>query len=82
MRRLTLTLRAIDGCALADVLGAVRLVEGGDQRYIAIDGKTMRASKHRDGDATHVLSAFCAGLQSILGNEASRGPRAWRFPMR
>ncbi len=30
------TLRAIDGRALADVLGAVRLVEGGDQRHIAI----------------------------------------------
>ena len=32
----------------------------------------MRA-KDGDGHATHVLSAFCAGLQSILGNEASRG---------
>jgi len=53
--------------------GAVCLVEGGDQRHIAIDGKTMRASKDGDGNATHVLSAFCAGLQSILGNEASRG---------
>ena len=39
----------------------------------AIDGKTMRASKDGDGHATHVLSAFCAGLQSIHGNEASRG---------
>jgi hypothetical protein len=70
---LTETLRAIDGRALADALGAVCLVEGGDQRHIAIDGKTMRASKDGDGNATHVLSAFCAGLQSILGNEASRG---------
>ena len=70
---LTETLRAIDGRALADALGAVCLVEGEDQRHIAIDGKTMRASKDGDGNATHVLSAFCAGLQSILGNEASRG---------
>jgi hypothetical protein len=70
---LTETLRAIDGRALADALGAVCFVEGGDQRHIAIDGKTMRASKDGDGNATHVLSAFCAGLQSILGNEASRG---------
>lgn len=70
---LTETLRAIDGRALADALGAVCLVEGGDQRHIAIDGKTMRASKDGDGNATHVLSAFCAGLQSILGTEASRG---------
>ena len=66
-------LRAIDGRALADALGAVCQVEAGDQRHIAIDGKTMRASKDGDGNATHVLSAFCAGLQSILGNEASRG---------
>ena len=70
---LTETLRVIDGRALADALGAVCLVEGEDQCHIAIDGKTMRASKDGDGNATHVLSAFCAGLQSILGNEASRG---------
>jgi hypothetical protein len=62
------------------VLGAACFTEGEDQRHIAIDGKTMRASKDADGHATHVLSAFCAGLQSILGNEASRGPRAWRLP--
>jgi len=67
---LTETLRVIDGRALADALGAVCLVEGEDQCHIAIDGKTMRDG---DGNATHVLSAFCAGLQSILGNEASRG---------
>ena len=33
----------------------------------------MRASKDGDDHATHRLSAFCAGLQSIFGNEASRG---------
>jgi hypothetical protein len=38
---LTETLRAIDGRALADALGAVCLVEGGDQRHIAIDGMSM-----------------------------------------
>lgn len=70
---LTETLRAIDGRALAQALGAACCAEGEDQRHIAIDGKTMRASKDGDGHATHVLSAFCAGLQSILGNEASRG---------
>ena len=59
-------------CAGAGV-GAACCAEGEDQRHIAIDGKTMRASKDGDGHATHVLSAFCAGLQSILGNEASRG---------
>ena len=33
----------------------------------------MRASKDGEGHATHVLSAFCTGLQSVLGTEASRG---------
>jgi hypothetical protein len=70
---LTETLRGIDGQALALVLGSVDLGESADPWHIAIDGKTMRASKDSDGNATHVLSAFCAGLQSILGNEASRG---------
>ena len=73
---LTETLRAIDGRALADALGAVCFVEGGDQRHIAIDGNTMRASKDGDGNATHVLSAFCAGLQSVTWPRAAR---AWRF---
>jgi hypothetical protein len=70
---LTETLRVIDAGALAQVLGAACFAEGKDARHIAIDGKTMRATKDGDGNATHVLSAFCAGLQSILGNEASRG---------
>jgi hypothetical protein len=70
---LTETLRAIDGRALAEVLGSVYLGESADPGHVAIDGKTMRASNDRAGNATHVLSAFCAGLQSILGNEASRG---------
>ena len=42
-------------------------------RHIAIDGKTMRASKDREGKAEHVLSAFCCDLQTIVGHEASRG---------
>ena len=70
---LTETLRAIDGRAMAQALGSACFAESEDERHIAIDGKTMRASKDADGHATHVLSAFCASLQSILGNEASRG---------
>ena len=70
---LTETLRVIDAAALADILGAACPVEGEDRRHIRIDGKTMRASKDGEGHATHVLSAFCAGLQSVLGHEASRG---------
>jgi len=70
---LTETLRVIDAAALADILGAACLASGDDQSHIRIDGKTMRASKDGDGNATHVLSAFCGGLQSVLGHEASRG---------
>ena len=69
---LTETLRVIDAQALADVLGALCLEGGGNARHIAIDGKTMRASKDSEGKAEHVLSAFCGGLQTVLGHEASR----------
>jgi hypothetical protein len=51
---LTETLRAIDGRALAQALGAVCCAEGEDQRHIAIDGKTMRASKDGDGQALQI----------------------------
>ena len=79
---LTETMRVIDAQTLADVLGALCLDEGASTRHIAIAGKTMRASKDRDGKAAHVLSAFCGGLQTVLGHEASRWPRGWKFPMR
>ena len=69
---LTETLRAIEGRALAQALGAMCFAEGEDQRHIAIDGKTMRASKDGDGHATHVLSAFCAG------HRLDRASFAWR----
>ena len=78
---LTETLRVIDAQALADVLGALCLEEGGNARHISIDGKTMRASKDSEGKAEHVLSAFCGGLQTVLGHEA-RAARVWKFPMR
>ena len=65
---LTETLRVIDAQALADVLGALFLEEGGNARHIAIDGKTMRASKDSEGKAEHVLSAFCSSLQTVLGH--------------
>ncbi len=70
---LTETLRVIDARALADVLGALCLEANGKTRHIAIDGKTMRASKNGEGKAEHVLSAFCSGLQMVLSHEASRG---------
>ena len=70
---LTETLRILDARAVADILGAVVLADNSDDRHIAIDGKTLRASKDGDGRAEHVLSAFCGGLQTILSHEASRG---------
>jgi DDE_Tnp_1-associated/Transposase DDE domain len=70
---LTETLRVIEGEALARVLGAAFFAESADGRHIAIDGKTMRATKNQKGDATHVVSAFCADLASILDNEVSDG---------
>ena len=70
---LTETLRILDPHALAEVLGALCLKTNGEARHIAIDGKTMRASKDGDGKAEHVLSAFCGGLQTMLQQEASRG---------
>jgi len=70
---LTETLRILDAQAVADILGAVVLADNSDDRHIAIDGKTLRASKDGDGRAEHVLSAFCGCLQTILSHEASRG---------
>ncbi len=58
---LTETLRVIDAAAPADILGAACPPVGADARHGKIDGKTMRASKDGDGNATHVLSAFCTG---------------------
>jgi len=59
--------------ALAAALGCLYLETNGEARHIAIDGKTMRASKDGDGKAEHVLSAFCCDLQTMLQQEASRG---------
>jgi hypothetical protein len=53
---LTETRRAIDGRARA--LGAACCAEGKDQRHIAIDGKTVRASKDGDGHVTHVAGVL------------------------
>jgi hypothetical protein len=70
---LTETLRILDPYALAEVLGSLYIETNGEARHIAIEGKTMRASKDGDGKAEHVLSAFCGGLQTMLQQEASRG---------
>lgn len=72
---LTETLRYIDGEALAKVLGVTVTATTGDGtlRHLAIDGKTLRASKDGNGKAVHCLSAFCRELQAVAGQTASRG---------
>ncbi len=34
---------------------------------VAIDGKTVRGSKSRDGDPLHMISAFCDDMRLVLG---------------
>ena len=77
---LTETLRILDAQAVADILGAVVLADNSDDRHIAIDGKTLRASKDGDGRAEHVLSAFCGGCRRSfrMRRHAARG---WKFLM-
>jgi len=70
---LTEVLRIIDAQALGDILGSLSASDQASAQHIALDGKTLRASKERDGKATHVLSAFCASLETILGHSSSRG---------
>jgi hypothetical protein len=70
---LTETVRAIEAQGLAETLGSLQLSTEGQTAHIAIDGKTLRASKDGEGEAVHVLSAFCSGLQQMLGHTSSRG---------
>jgi hypothetical protein len=70
---LTETMRVIDADELAMVFGSVVLAGGGNSRHIAIDGKTMRASKDERGRATHCVSAFCQALQHVITHTASEG---------
>lgn len=71
---LTETIRAVDADRLATILGRVAIKGDDDtQRHIAIDGKTMRASKDSEGRALHCVSAFCHALQNVVDHTASRG---------
>ena len=76
---LTETLRVLDPGKMAAVFAQITAqpsgTEGGDAdpRQITIDGKTLRASKDREGKAEHVLSAFCVALEQSVGHASSRG---------
>ncbi len=49
-------------------LGLAKRIAGS---VVAIDGKTVRGSKSRDGDPLHVISAFCDDLRLVLGQRPS-----------
>ncbi len=71
---LTETVRILDPDDLIQVLLSIAKGSndnGRDDRHISIDGKTMRATKNEKGNAAHVLSAFCTGLEKIIGTKAS-----------
>ncbi len=76
---LTEMLRALDADAMARAFSRFAIDAPGDEMgeadpsHLAIDGKTLRASKDAEGKAEHVLSAFCAALEQSVGHTSSRG---------
>src|SRR4029077_6742368 len=59
--------------ALDRVLGAwlhTRAVQAGGRLVIAIDGKTVRGAKNKDGKAPHLVAALAHGIGAVLGQAA------------
>jgi predicted transposase YbfD/YdcC len=59
--------------ALDRVLGAwlwTRAVRAGGGLVIAIDGKTVRGAKNKDGKAPHLVAALAHGIGAVLGQVA------------
>src|SRR5512135_1288906 len=55
------------------VLGAwlhTRAAEAGGRLVIAIDGKTVRGAKNKDGKAPHLVAALAHGIGAVLGQVA------------
>jgi predicted transposase YbfD/YdcC len=55
------------------VLGAwlwTRAAQAGGRLVIAIDGKTVRGAKNRDGTAPHLVAALAHGIGTVLGQVA------------
>src|SRR5580698_6254265 len=55
------------------VLGAwlwTRAVRAGGRLVIAIDGKTVRGAKDKDGKAPHLVAALAHGIGAVLGQPA------------
>ena len=59
--------------ALDQVLGAwlwTRAVRASGRLVIAIDGKTVRGAKNKDGKAPHLVAALAHGIGAVLGQVA------------
>ena len=59
--------------ALDRVLGAwlhTRAARAGGRLVIAIDGKTVRGAKNKDGKAPHLVAALAHGIGTVLGQVA------------
>jgi DDE_Tnp_1-associated/Transposase DDE domain len=55
------------------VLGAwlwTRAVQAGGRLVIAVDGKTVRGAKGKDGKAPHLVAALAHGIGTVLGQVA------------
>ena len=60
----------IDPDVLDQVLGAwlwTRAVQAGGRLVIAVDGKTVRAAKDKEGKAPHLVAALAHGIGAVLG---------------
>jgi predicted transposase YbfD/YdcC len=69
--RRAFTLVSVD--VLDRVLGAwlhTRAVRAGGRLVIAIDGKTVRGAKNKDGKAPHLVAALAHGIGAVLGQVA------------
>ena len=59
--------------ALDQVLGAwlhTRAMRAGGRLVIAIDGKTVRGARNKDGKAPHLVAALAHGIGTVLGQVA------------
>src|SRR5437764_53130 len=71
------TFRRAFALVSADVLGRVlgawlhtRAMRAGGRLVIAIDGKTVRGAKNKDGKAPHLVAALAHGIGTVLGQVA------------
>jgi predicted transposase YbfD/YdcC len=64
---------ALDAGRLDAVLGAwlwTRAAQVSGRMVIAVDGKTVRGAKHRNGKAPHLVAALAHGAGAVLGQVA------------